>query len=128
MNIIFKKDTWQEIYYSLRENKLRTFLTMIGVGWGMFLFVALLGAAKGMENGFDKVFAGTATNSVFLWAQNTNIPYDGFPKGRQMSLHLPDIQVLAKKIPTIDFISPQSSKGGCGSGGVVFSIGSKNET
>ena len=55
MNIIFKIDTWQEIYYSLKNNKLRTFLTMIGVGWGMFLFVSLLGAAKGMENGFDTV-------------------------------------------------------------------------
>ena len=31
MNIIFKIDTWQEIYYSLKNNKLRTFLTMIGV-------------------------------------------------------------------------------------------------
>ena len=68
MNIIFKKDTWQEIYYSLKNNKLRTFLTMIGVGWGMFLFVRLLGAAKGMETGFDKVFSGMATNSIFLWA------------------------------------------------------------
>jgi ABC-type antimicrobial peptide transport system permease subunit len=58
VNIIFKKDTWQEIYYSLRNNKLRTFLTMIGVGWGMFLYVSLLGAAKGMENGFDKLFSG----------------------------------------------------------------------
>ncbi|SFI48327.1 ABC transporter permease [Halpernia frigidisoli] len=128
MNIIFKIDTWQEIYYSLRENKLRTFLTMIGVGWGMFLFVALLGAAKGMENGFDKAFAGTATNSIFLWAQNTNIPYNGFPKGRQMALHLPDIQVLEKKIPEISFISPQTSQGNFGSGGVVFSKDGKNET
>ena len=37
---------------------------MIGVGWGMFLFVSLLGAAKGMENGFDKLFSGFATNSI----------------------------------------------------------------
>ena len=128
MNIIFKIDTWQEIYYSLRENKLRTFLTMIGVGWGMFLFVALLGAAKGMENGFDKAFAGTATNSIFLWAQNTTIPYDGVPKGRKMDLHLPDIQVLEKKIPEISLISPQTSRGSFGSAGVLFSKGSKNET
>ena len=91
MNIIFKIDTWQEIYHSLRNNKLRTFLTMIGVGWGMFLFVALLGAAKGMENGFDKIFSGFATNSIFLWAQNTTIPYDGFAKGRKMNLHLSDM-------------------------------------
>lgn len=128
MNIIFKLDTWQEIYNSLRNNKLRTFLTMIGVGWGMFLFVSLLGAAKGMENGFDKAFAGTATNSIFLWAQNTTIPYDGFPKGRKMDLHLPDIQVLEKKIPQIDFISPQTSRGNFGSAGVLFSRNGKNET
>lgn len=128
MNIIFKLDTWQEIYHSLQNNKLRTALTMIGVGWGMFLFVALLGAAKGMENGFDKAFAGFATNSIFLWAQNTTIPYDGFPKGRKMSLHLPDIQVLEKKIPQIDYISPQSTRGNFGSPGELFSKDGKNET
>ena len=102
MNIIFKIDTWQEIYHSLQNNKLRTFLTMIGVGWGMFLFVALLGAAKGMENGFDKLFSGFATNTIFLWAQNTSIPFDGFPKGRQMELHLSDVPFLTKKVPEID--------------------------
>lgn len=128
MNIIFKIDTWQEIYHSLRNNKLRTFLTMIGVGWGMFLFVSLLGAAKGMENGFDKAFAGFATNSIFLWAQNTTIPYDGFPKGRKMDLHMPDIAILEKKIPEIDYISPQTSRGNFGSPGELFSKNGKNAT
>lgn len=114
MNIIFKSDTWQEIYHSLRNNKLRTFLTMIGVGWGMFLFVSLLGAAKGMENGFNKLFSNFATNSIFLWAQNTSIPFDGFPKGRKTEIRLPDIDLLEKKIPEIDYISPQNSRGDFG--------------
>ena len=121
MNILFKRDTWQEIYHSLRNNKLRTFLTMIGVAWGMFLYVALLGAAKGMENGFDKVFSGFATNSIFMWAQNTNIPYAGFPKGRQMNLHLGDIEYLQSKVPQIDYISPQNSRGNFGSPGEQMS-------
>lgn len=111
MNIIFKKDTWQEIYYSLRNNKLRTFLTMIGVGWGMFLYVSLLGAAKGMENGFDKLFSGFATNSIFMWAQKTSIPYDGFPKGRDVHLNLSDMEMLKKKLTDIDYISPQNARG-----------------
>lgn len=128
MNIIFNKDTWQEIYYSLKNNKLRTFLTMIGVGWGMFLFVSLLGAAKGMENGFDKLFSGIATNSIFLWAQNTSIPYSGFPKGRQMSLHLPDIDLLEKKIPQIEYISPQNSRGGFGTPGEQMNRNGKTST
>lgn len=125
---LFSYDTWQEIYHSLRNNKLRTFLTMIGVAWGMFLYVALLGAAKGMENGFDKLFSGFATNSIFLWAQNTNIPYAGFPKGRTMELNLEDIALLESKIPEIDYISPQSSKGNFGTQGELMSRNGKSET
>lgn len=125
---LFSYDTWQEIYHSLRNNKLRTFLTMIGVAWGMFLYVALLGAAKGMENGFDKLFSGFATNSIFLWAQNTNIPYAGFPKGRTMELNLEDIALLESKIPEINYISPQSSKGNFGTQGELMSRNGKSET
>lgn len=129
MNIIFKKDTWQEIYYSLKNNKLRTFLTMIGVGWGMFLYVSLLGAAKGMENGFNKLFSGFATNSIFLWAQKTSIPYEGFPKGRDVHLNLSDMEVLKKKITAIDYISPQNSRGSfTGLPGESMSRNGKNAT
>lgn len=129
MNIIFKKDTWQEIYYSLRNNKLRTFLTMIGVGWGMFLYVSLLGAAKGMENGFDKLFSGFATNSIFLWAQKTSIPYDGFPKGRDVHLNLSDMEMLKRKVTAIDYISPQNARGSfTGTPGESMSRNGKNGT
>jgi putative ABC transport system permease protein len=129
VNILFKKDTWQEIYYSLKNNKLRTFLTMIGVGWGMFLYVVLLGSAKGMENGFDKLFSGFATNSIFLWAQNTSIPYEGFPKGRDVNLKLTDVEVLKRKISDIDYISPQNSRGSfTGTPGESMSRNGKNAT
>lgn len=129
MNIIFKKDTWQEIYYSLKNNKLRTFLTMIGVGWGMFLYVVLLGSAKGMENGFDKLFSGFATNSIFLWAQNTSIPYEGFPKGREVNLKLSDVELLKRKISDVDYISPQNSRGSfTGTPGELMSRNGKNAT
>ncbi|CEJ71012.1 Macrolide export ATP-binding/permease protein MacB [Chryseobacterium oranimense G311] len=129
MNILFKKDTWQEIYYSLRNNKLRTFLTMIGVGWGMFLYVSLLGAAKGMENGFDKLFSGFATNSIFLWAQKTSIPYDGFPKGREVHLNLSDMEMLKRKVTAIDYISPQNARGSfTGTPGESMSRNGKNGT
>lgn len=128
MNILFKIDTWQEIYYSLKNNKLRTFLTMIGVGWGMFLFVSLLGAAKGMENGFDKLFSGFATNSIFLWAQDTSIPYEGFPKGRPLDLRLRSMDLLTKKIPQIDYISPQNTRGSFGSPGEQMSKDGKSAT
>ena len=63
---LFESDTWQEIAESIRKNKLRTVITIIGVTWGVFLLVTLLGSARGMENSFNRFFGNFATNSVFV--------------------------------------------------------------
>mgnify|MGYP003645812772 FL=1 len=94
MKFLFDSDTWQEIYGSIRKNKVRTAITIIGVLWGIFLLVVLLGAARGMENGFNKLFGNFATNSVFVWTQSTDTPFKGFQEGRRFSLKMNDIEVL----------------------------------
>ena len=94
MRFLFDSDTWQEIYGSIRKNKVRTSITIIGVLWGIFLLVVLLGAARGMENGFNKLFGNFATNSVFVWTQSTDTPFKGFQEGRRFSLTMKDIDVL----------------------------------
>ncbi|SDR91482.1 putative ABC transport system permease protein [Polaribacter sp. KT25b] len=94
MNFLFEADTWQEIYGSIRKNKMRTAITIIGVLWGIFLLVVLLGAARGMENGFNKLFGNFATNSVFVWTQSTDKPFKGFQEGRRFTLTMNDIDVL----------------------------------
>ena len=94
MKFLFDSDTWQEIYDSIRKNKVRTSITIIGVLWGIFLLVVLLGAARGMENGFNKLFGNFATNSVFVWTQSTDTPFKGFQEGRRFSLTMNDIEVL----------------------------------
>ena len=94
MKFLFDSDTWQEIYDSIRKNKVRTSITIIGVLWGIFLLVVLLGAARGMENGFKKLFGNFATNSVFVWTQSTDTPFKGFQEGRRFSLNMNDIEVL----------------------------------
>ena len=94
MKFLFDSDTWQEIYGSIRKNKVRTSITIIGVLWGIFLLVVLLGAARGMENGFNKLFGNFATNSVFVSTQSTDTPFKGFQEGRRFSLTMNDIEVL----------------------------------
>ncbi|MGK0421006.1 MAG: putative ABC transport system permease protein [Polaribacter sp.] len=94
MKFLFDSDTWQEIYGSIRKNKVRTSITIIGVLWGIFLLVVLLGAARGMENGFNKLFGNFATNSVFIWTESTDTPFKGFQEGRRFSLTINDIEVL----------------------------------
>ena len=94
MKFLFDSDTWQEIYGSIRKNKVRTAITIIGVLWGIFLLVVLLGAARGMENGFKKIFGDFATNSVFVWTQSTDTPFKGFQEGRRFNLKMNDIEAL----------------------------------
>ena len=72
---MFDLDRWQEIYSVLRKNKLRTFLTAFGVFWGIFMLVIMLGSGTGLKNGVTQNFGDMATNSVFIWAQQTSISY-----------------------------------------------------
>lgn len=111
MKFIFTRDTWQEIFGTIRKNKLRTAITIIGVFWGILLFIALQGAAKGMENGFDYTFKDLATNSIFLWGQQTGIPYGGFNRNRQIRLELSDTYRIANQIEGVQFVAPRNAKG-----------------
>lgn len=106
--IIFNTDAWAEVYAAIRKNKLRTMLTMIGVAWGMFLFVSLLGASKGVQNGFDKIFGNAATNSLFVWAEQTAIPYQGYQRGRTIELKIDDLDALKQNFPEIKKIAPRT--------------------
>jgi putative ABC transport system permease protein len=112
MKTIFDKDTWQEIYGVLRKNVLRTIITMIGVTWGIFLLVALLGAAKGFENKFNKDIGDVATNSVFVWGQATGMPFGGFQDGRPMRLKLSDTEVIKEQIEGIEHVVPRNQNQG----------------
>ena len=107
-NIIFDNESWQEIIESIRKNKLRTSITILGVLWGIFLLVTLLGAAKGLENKFNSLFNNYATNSVFIWGQNTSEPFKGFKEGRQIKLKLTDVDYLKAEIKGLEFVIPRN--------------------
>ena len=111
LKVIFDRDTWQEIFGSISKNKTRTVITVIGVLWGIFIYVALSGAAKGLDNGFEREFENIAMNSMFVWAQQTSIPYDGFKIGRRIELKLSDIDYIKQRIPEVEFIAPRNARG-----------------
>lgn len=106
--LLFDIDAWTEVYAAIRKNKLRTILTMIGVAWGMFLFVLLLGLTRGMQNGFDRNLADAATNSLFVWGGTTSMPYKGFQKGRLIELKMSDVKQIEAQFPQISLIAPRN--------------------
>ncbi len=110
MKFIFDPDTWQEIYGSIRKNKMRASITIIGVMWGIFLLIVLLGAARGMENNFNKLFGNFATNSVFVWAQSTSMPFKGFQEGKGIRLKLTDSDHIMSEIEGLEFVVPRHQR------------------
>lgn len=108
MRFLFDSDTWQEIYGGIRKNKTRTIITIIGVLWGIFLLVTLLGASRGLENNFKNIFGSFATNSVFVWSQRTEVPFKGFQKGRRVRLTTNDVEILRSEYDQIKFLAPRS--------------------
>jgi len=110
--MIFDRDNWQEIFHSLKQNKLRTFLTAFGVFWGIFLLLIMLGASKGLQNGAMDNFSDRATNSLYIWTRPTTIPHKGFSVGRRFRFNNDDIKALRQNIPEIQYLGPRNQVGG----------------
>ena len=102
----FDVDTYREILDTLTRNKSRSFLTGFGVFWGVFMLVSLIGGGQGMKEMLNKNFEGFATNSAFVWSQQTSKAYKGFRKGRWWSMDLKDIERLRQRVPELDVIAP----------------------
>ncbi|TAH18985.1 MAG: ABC transporter permease [Cytophagales bacterium] len=95
---MFDLDKWQEIFGTIRQNKLRTFLTAFGVFWGIFMLILLLGAGKGMQNGVGQEFAGEAQNSIWIWEGKTNMPHQGLKAGREIRFTNQDLNLITNDL------------------------------
>jgi putative ABC transport system permease protein len=108
---IFDRDLWQEILHTLSKNKWRTVLTALGVFWGIFMLIIMLGSGRGLQNGVQSDFSGFATNSLYVWARSTSKPYAGLPTGRRIRLNNQDYDAL-KEVKELAVVSPRNQLGG----------------
>jgi len=113
---MFSRDNWQEIFQTLKKNKIRTLLTAFGVFWGIFMLIIMLGSGAGLENGISSGMGNFATNSFFIWPQRTTIPYKGFPRGRWFNFNNDDIDALKANIPEIKYLAPKIQGWAAGDG------------
>ena len=98
-------DKWQEIFSTLKKQKLRTGLTAFGVFWGIFMLVILLGFGTGYGIKVDALF-GDSKRVVYLSSSNkTQLPYKGLGKGRNIVLTDADVDAAKQKIASIKLIN-----------------------
>ena len=102
---MFDIDKWTEIYETIRKNKLRTFLTAFSVAWGIFMLIILLGAGKGLRNGFEHDFKDDAINSIWLTPGQTSKSYRGMKPGRDLIFENRDFTNIKHSIDGVEHIT-----------------------
>ncbi len=105
---MFDLDRWNEIWHALAKNKVRSLLTAFGVFWGIFMLIVMAGASNGLKNGIVEGVAKFATNSCFMWAQQTSEPYKGFKRGRQWNMDSDDLTFILNNVPEVEYITPKN--------------------
>lgn len=79
-------DLINEIWQTMRTNKLRTALTGISVAWGIFMLIILLGISKGVLTSFQSSSLAQNPNKITVYPGNTSMPYKGLKEGRYIQL------------------------------------------
>lgn len=102
---MFDIDIWQEIFSTIRKNKLRTFLTGFSVAWGIFMLMVLLGSGNGLQNGVREQFSDNAENIMWMWTGETSIPFKGYKEGREIRFNNEDYDYLLDKAEGVDQVS-----------------------
>src|ERR1700730_17494399 len=93
---------------NLRANKLRSFLTMFGILWGMISVVVLSATGEGFRRGNDKVLRELGKNIGIVWGARTSLQAGGERAGRQIFLTLDDARAIAAESAMIALVNRSS--------------------
>ena len=108
---MFSRDRWQEIFDTIRKNKLRTFLSGFTVTLGILIFTVLFGMGNGLKNAFYEFFVDDATNTFFIFGGRTSEPYRGFKQGRFVQLRNDDLEDIKNDFAFyLDYITPRINR------------------
>lgn len=92
----FDTDRWNEIWQTISRNRKRSIMTALGVFWGIFMLIVLLGAGMGLGRLFRAQLGGMSTNTVLLQSSRTSVPYKGMPTGRWWRMDNDDLEAVSK--------------------------------
>lgn len=103
---MFDLDNWQEIWATITRNKFRSILTGLGVSWGLFMLIILVGVGNSFEGGLMKNVNGFASNSCFFFTDRTSEAFKGYRKGRWWNMNNRDLVLIQQKARSVELISP----------------------
>ena len=97
-------------YRSLNKNKLRVFLTMLGIIIGVASVIAMLAIGEGSKENIATSMASLGINSVMIYPGSTNQGGVRMGAGSYSTLTLKDVDAITSRCEYITEISPVVNK------------------
>ena len=109
MGIIF--DIFGQTLQTLWAHKLRSFLTMFGIAWGVGSLLLLVGLGEGFRSGNRKQFDSIGENVLFIWSGRAPVVQGSFTALRQYYLTIRDYEDVLLECPSVGGATPVISRG-----------------
>jgi putative ABC transport system permease protein len=109
MRLLF--DIFAQTLQTLWAHKLRSFLTMFGIAWGVGSLLLLVGLGEGFRSGNRKQFDELGENVMFIWGGRAPAVNGSFTGMRQYYLTYKDYLDVSNNAPDVKACAPVISRG-----------------
>jgi putative ABC transport system permease protein len=106
------KELISQTWSNLTANRLRSFLTMFGITWGVISIVLLSGVSTGFQRGNTVVLRELGKNIVIIRNGRTSKQAGGERAGRIIRLDINDVRALRERSKLIESVTPELMRGG----------------
>jgi putative ABC transport system permease protein len=93
---------------SLRRNRLRSGLTMLGIVWGLVTVVLLISYGRGLGDAVLEGFLGIGNNVIMVWGGQTSMQAGGERSGQKIKLVDGDAEAVRAALPTLRAVSRET--------------------
>ncbi len=100
-------DVLKQTVATLRAHKMRSFLTMFGIIWGIASVILLVGLGIGFQKDQKKRMETLGKDLVIVWGGRTSSQIGGLAAGRQVVLSIDDARLIRKECYFIKAVSPE---------------------
>ena len=101
------RDLFLDTMRTLWAHKLRTFLTMFGIAWGIVSIVLMVAAGEGLQVGQQKVAQNFGRDVMIVFAGRTSLQAGGLRAGRRVRWEDTAIPRVERESPDCRYVLPE---------------------
>src|SRR5213082_390750 len=105
------RDLISDVFRTLWSHKLRTFLTMFGIAWGIVSIVLMVAAGEGLRKGQEEQSKTLGKDIMIVFHGRTSLQAGGARAGKVVHWDDTDVQAVQSEGPDCQYALPELEQG-----------------